>query len=369
MEGDNTEHFEHELYKHCEEKDADAVAWAFTNKSTFVKFPYKHTTLLPNEIRANVLYAGLCLSDSLHCRANWGPCSYPVAPGHEIIAEVAELGSDVKDFTVGEKVAFGTLRYSCNECKFCKLGRESLCQGKAEELYTYGKHFGGYSTTLQQPASHFFHLPSNLDIAKSAPLLCAGITVYSPMLKYLKPGMNTAVIGIGGLGHLAVQFMHQMGHKVTAITTTKSKKDSIFALGASDLIDINEEKELNANQGKFDFIINTAPTNKNFDKLFGLTAQAGFFVQVGVPDGSQQPLTIGAGTLVVKEITLVGSLVGSRPDIVSMLQLCADKNIYPINEEFAFEDFDKAFDRLENGKPIYRCTVNVHEYAKKNLKK
>ena len=365
----NTQQIEHELYKHCEEKDADAIAWAFTNKDTFVKFPYKHATLLPGEIRANVLYAGLCLSDSLHCRSSWGHCKYPVAPGHEIIGEVAELGSEVKDFKVGEKVGFGTLRFSCNECKFCKLGRESLCSSKQEPILTYGKHFGGYSTTLQQPASHFFHLPENLDFKKSAPLLCAGITVYSPMLKHLKPGMNTAVIGIGGLGHLAVQFLSKLGHKVTAVTTSKNKKDTIFALGASELIDITDEKDLTDNVGKFDFIINTAPSSSNFDKIFNLTASAGFFVQIGLPDVSKQDFTFKSGTLVSREITLVGSFLGSRGDIVSMLKLCADKNIYPVNEEFTFEDFPVALAKLEHGKPIYRCIVNVQDFAKKHFAK
>jgi len=116
------------------------------------------------------------------------------------------------------------MRYCCEKCKFCLQGREPLCSDNSQENFTYGDHFGGYSTMIQQPASHFFHIPEGLDLAKSAPLLCAGITVYSPMLKYLTPGMETAVIGIGGLGHLAVQFLSKLGHKVTAITTTTNKK-------------------------------------------------------------------------------------------------------------------------------------------------
>jgi len=202
-------------------------------------------------------------------------------------------------------------------------------------------------------------------LQKSAPLLCAGVTVYSPMKKYLKPGMKTAVIGIGGLGHIAIQFLSKLGHEVTAVTTSDDKNDLIKTLGATNILNVNKAEDLEANQFSFDFIINTAPSNKDFDQLFKLTAPAGYFVQVGLPDADTN-LLVPCQPLVGNEITLVGSLVGSRADTVEMLKLCAEKNIYPINEEFAFEDFDKALDKLENGRPKFRCTVNVQDFSKKH---
>ena len=358
------EKYEHNLYKHTQEiKDANAVAFAAVSKEKFEFFPYNHPKLEAKEIRANVLYTGLCHSDSLHARSKWGECPYPMAPGHEIIAEVSEVGSDVKDFKKGDKVGFGTMRWVCDSCKNCKNNREPLCLDKSsEEKFTYGYHFGGYSTTLQQPASHFFKLPEKLDLEKAPPLLCAGITVYSPMLKYLKPGMKTAVIGIGGLGHLACQFLSKLGHEVTAISHSPEKFEFYKQFGVNNIVNLKSEDDVKKNAGAFDFIVNTVPDNHSFTTFLSFTAKGGTFVQVGVAEVSQN-INFPTFLLVANEINLVGSLVGSREDIRNMLQLCADKDIYPVIEMFKFEDFPKALDKLENGKPIFRCVVDVAKYS------
>ena len=214
--------YDHPLYKHCEEKDADAIAWAFINSKKMVRFPFKFPALGPNEIRANILYSGLCHSDVLTVRSLWGPAPYPIAPGHEMVCEVAMVGSDVKDFKKGDLVGFGTQRDSCDKCKWCLRGEEEVCPD-VKERGTYGQYWGGYSTALQQPAKFFFHLPEKFDLKRGPPLFCAGVTTFYPMKKFLKEGMNTAVVGIGGLGHLAIQFLHKLGHKVTAFTTSKDK--------------------------------------------------------------------------------------------------------------------------------------------------
>jgi uncharacterized zinc-type alcohol dehydrogenase-like protein len=363
MEG-QPEVYDHKFYKHCDESEAESVAWAFVNNQKFVKFPYKCYEVAPNEIRANILYTGLCLSDHMHGRGKWGPVPYPVAPGHEIIGEVSVLGSEVKGFNVGDKVAFGTLRNACDTCKYCTMGRESLCVG-AEHRFTYNPYFGGYSTHIQQPANFFFKLPENFDLVRGAPLLCAGITVYSPIKKYLTPGANCAVIGIGGLGHLAVKFLSKMGHKVTAVTSSLDKKDFILSLGATDVICVNDTEQMKAHSLKYDFVICTVPGVNNFVAYFNLLAPAGTFVHVGCGEATEC-LPVSVVGLVMYERKIVGSLVGSREDINEMLKLCADKDIYPIVEEFKFEEFDKGFDRLENGKPIFRVVVNVQDWSKAN---
>jgi uncharacterized zinc-type alcohol dehydrogenase-like protein len=354
--------FDHPLYIHQDSiEKSDAVAFAFVNKEKTVFFPYKQTELLENELRANILYAGLCLSDSHTARSKWGPCNYPIAPGHEIIGEVSEVGSKVTNFKKGDKVAFGTIRACCQKCEYCTNRKEPLCQSIDEEKFTYGYHWGGYSTQLQQPADFFIPIPEGLDLKKSAPLLCAGITVYNPINQYAKPNTKVCVIGIGGLGHLAVQFLAKMGCEVTAVTNSMEKEKAIRELGAHNVILIKDKKNFTMYH---DFVINTLPVSDNFEEYLSLSKPGTVFCQVGVPDISEK-ISFCVNYLVINEIHLVGSIVGSRDDIKDMLKLCVEKNIYPYVEEFPFEEFDKALHKLEHGKPIFRCVVNVEEYSKK----
>jgi D-arabinose 1-dehydrogenase-like Zn-dependent alcohol dehydrogenase len=361
----NSERYDHKLYKHVTDiKDADAIAYAWVNKEKAVNFPYKQPDLEDHEIRANVLYAGLCHSDCLSVRSLWGDALYPIAPGHEIIGEVSEVGKNVTDFKKGDKVAFGTLRAICEKCKYCTINKESLCTDVKEEKFTYGFHWGGYSTQLQQPANFFFKVPDTLDLPKAAPLLCAGVTVYNPIKQYLKKGMKTAVIGVGGLGHLAVQFLHKMGHHVTGVSNTLDKADLIKSLGANEVIATSNVEEFSKHKGEYDFIINTLPVSHNFQDYLGLTAPFGYFVQVGLPDVSEK-VSFSINPIVINEIHIVGSCVASRADTNEMLELCAKESIYPLVEEFPFEEFDKAFEKLEKGKPKFRCVVNCGDYSKK----
>lgn len=359
------EKYDHDLYKYVNDiKEADAVAYSWVNKEKAVFFPYKSSKLEDDEIRANILYAGLCHSDCFTVRSLWRPAKYPIAPGHEIIAEVSEVGKNITKFKKGDKVGFGTIRKVCDNCDYCKNNKEPLCQNIKENKFTFGYHWGGYSTLLQQPGNFFFKLPEKLDLARSAPLFCAGITVYNPIKQYVKKGMKAAVIGVGGLGHLAVQFLAYLGcSEVVGVTNSLNKEKFIKDLGATGVI-LSEEEDFKKNAGKFNFIINTLPVSKGMDKYLSLTAPGGYFCQVGVPDVTEK-VEFCINPLVVNEIHLVGSLVGSRADIEEMLQICADNNIYPICEQFEFEDFDKAFDRLENGRPIFRCVVDCGKYSKK----
>ena len=359
------ENYDHPLYKHCSEKEADAIAWAFVNKEKMVKFPFKFPPLGPDELRANILYAGLCHSDVFTVRELWGPAQFPIAPGHEMVCEVSQVGSNVKNYKKGDLVGFGTLRTCCEKCKYCKRGQEELCIG-AKDTGTYGTHWGGYATQVQHPAEFFFHLPKGFDLQKGSPLFCAGITTFYPIKKYLKEGMNTAVIGIGGLGHVALQFLHKLGYHVTAFTTSKDKFDFIKKLGADDIVLSTDPEEMKKVVGKFDYVINTIPSISNFEQYLNSVAKGGYFVQVGAAELQNANVTFNYFPLIVNEISLVGSCVGPRPVIKEMLPICAEKNVYPMVEEFSFEDFPKAFDKLENGRPKFRCVVNVKEWAEKH---
>ena len=360
------ENYDHPLYKYCKDmKDADAVAWAFVNKEKMVKFPFKFPALGPKEIRANVLYVGLCHSDVFTVRELWGPAKFPIAPGHEMVCEVSQIGSEVKGFKKGDLVGFGTCRDCCGKCKYCQRGEDNLCRD-VEESGTYGTHWGGYSTQIQHPAEFFFPLPKGFDLKRGPPLFCAGITTFYPMKKYLKPGMKCAVIGIGGLGHVALQFLKKLGYEVSAFTTSPNKEKSIKELGADQVIISTDEKQMDAAAGKFDFIINTIPSVNQFEKYLNCVCRAGYFVQVGAAEIAKANVQFNYFPLIVNEIKYVGSCVGPKAVIKEMLPICVEKNVYPIVEEYNFEDFPKAFDKLENGKPHFRCVVNVKDWAEKN---
>ena len=183
----------------------------------------------------------------------------PIAPGHEIIAEVSQVGSEVKNFKKGDLVGFGTMRDCCGKCENCKEGKEEICTTEGEH-FTYGKYWGGYASAIQQPADFFFHLPEKFDLAKGAPLFCAGVTTYFPMQKFLKPNMKkTAVIGIGGLGHVAIKFLKKLGHEVTAFTSSPNKVQMIKDLGADHIVVSTDPKQMHAVANSFKFIINTLP--------------------------------------------------------------------------------------------------------------
>lgn len=361
MDSDKYQHF---LYQSTTEGEADAVAWVFLSKDEFVKFPYKLPEVEEDEVRAIVTYTGLCLSDSLHGRSRWGYCPYPVATGHEIIGIVSKVGSNVTSFKPGDKVAFGVQRDCCDTCKYCVRDYETLCQN-VDDKFTYGIHWGGYNTHIQQPAKFFFKVSEDLDEKRAAPLLCAGITVYQPIKQYARPGDNAAVIGIGGLGHLGLQFLHKLGFKVTAFSSTLDKVDMIKSFGADHVINYKDESEMKKHYDKYDFIINTLPIGDNFNSFLNLAAPKAVFVQVGLPDAGIN-LQVSPEALITKEISLIGSLIGSRKNISEMLDICVKHDIYPVCEEFNFDEFPKALDRLENGRPKFRCVVNVQEYSKRN---
>jgi len=347
----------HPTYKFVEESQADAIAYAFLDKNTMKKLPFKFPELEVDEIRAKVTYSGLCFTDHHYVSGESFPCKFPFCPGHEIVGVITHLGSAVKDFSIGDKVGFGTHRDYCGKCEMCQKGHDQLCQNKSIDLYTYGdKHFGGYATSIQHPAKCFFKLPEELPESKIPPLFCAGITVYNPLVKYSKAGQEVAVLGIGGLGHLAVKYAKALGYKVTAFTSSLDKEKFIKELGADRVLVTNPET-LQQEAGKYDLIINTLPSMDNFVLYVYLTKPLGVFCQVGAPGlnvAGFNPIHLLFGN-----ITLVGSNTGSTKDIKEMLEFSAKNNIVPLCEEFDFEDFPKAYDRLVNGKPIFRCVANL----------
>jgi len=350
----------HPNYKFVSEQEADATAWVFTDpKQGMTKVHIKMPELQANDVRIKVTYAGLCHSDIHTVRGDWGPCSYPIAPGHEVVGEVTHVGPDVKDFKLGDKVGFGCIRKVCGTCKACTNGAEQLCiSQEIGQKYTYGPEFwGGYASHMQQPADWFFKIPANLPESKIPPLFCAGVTLYAPIARHAKPGQEVAVLGVGGLGHMGVQYAKAWGCKVTAFTSSKGKEEFIKKLGA-DRIVVSSPETLQQEAGKYDLVLNTLPTVDDFNSYVGLTSVLGTFVQLGVP-AFEKPANFNPAVVLFGQINYTGSGVGSRKETQEMLDFSAKHNIVPLCEEFDYEKFPEAFDRLENGKPIFRCVVDA----------
>jgi len=350
----------HQTYKFVDEKDADASAWVFTNpKEGMTKVHIKLPELRPHELRIKVTFTGLCHTDIHTVREDWGKCTYPIAPGHEVVGEVTQVGSDVKDFNIGDKVGFGVRRQACGSCRACTTGLEQCCSSPdLEQRPTYGpKFWGGYASHMQQPADWFFKVPAGLPENKIPPLFCAGITTYAPIAKFAKPGQEVAVLGIGGLGHMAVQYAKAWGCKVTAFTSSKGKEEFIKGLGA-DRVVVSTPETLQQEAKKFDLILNTLPSTEDLDPYLRLTALAGTFVQMGIPAHANKP-KMNPGILVSSHINFTGSLIGTRKETYEMLEFSAKHNIIPMCEEFEYDKFPEAFERLENGKPIFRCVVDA----------
>jgi len=349
----------HPTYKFVDEKEADAFAWIFTDeKSPMKKIAFKFPEIKPNEVRAKVLYSGLCHSDLHTVKEHWGPAGYPIAPGHEIVGVVTHIGSEVKNFKVGDTVGFGCQRDCCEKCERCTNNFEQLCRDISfEQLLTYSKlYWGGYATSIQHPEKFYFNIPKELPLEKVPPIFCAGITTYAPVARYAKPGQEVAVLGIGGLGHMAVQYAKAWGCKVTAFTTSKDKEKFIKDLGADRVVIANEET-FKQEAGKFHLVLNTLPSGDNLSSLVSLTRILGTFVQLGAPP-VDKPTPIVTQILIFNHINFTGSLTGSRKEIRELLEFSAKHNIVPLCETFDYEDFPKAFDHLENGKPLFRCVVD-----------
>ena len=367
-----TADIDHMFYPRVEDpKDADAVGWVFKSKTEFVPYWFKLPELGESDVRAKVLYSGLCQSDVSTAREKWGACNFPLCPGHEVVAEVLQVGPAVTSVKAGDKVGFGPFRTACFDCAACKKGDDNLCLGvESYEKYLYGLYFGGYATHIQVPASHTFVLPPGLDLANVPPVLCAGCTVYPPMKKYItEPGASVGIIGIGGLGHLAVQYGRAMGLQVTAFTTSPEKVDEIKKLGAHEVVVVDKElKELSKHQSKFDCLVNTLPVceEASFTAYLMTLCNGGTLIQVGLPDSETQ-LKIPFGPLIMKQITVAGSAVCSVADTRDTLEFTAKHGIRVAVESFCFEDFPKALDRLENGKPHFRCVVNVEDFVNKHF--
>lgn len=355
-----------EREKVCSIEEADALGFGLSQKGEkqFDFIPFKIPELQDDEVLIKVNYTGICHTDPYWAREEWGEfVHYPCVPGHEIIGTVKKVGKNVTKFKVGDHVGYGFKANACGGCEKCKHGLDNLCQ--IPDSVTFHKHFGGWATHYVGKESHGHFIPESVPLEKAANLFCAGVTVYAPMARHLKAGMKIGVAGIGGLGHLAVQFGHHMGCYVTGITGTESKKQEILDLGADDVMLI---KDIPANQGKelLDAII-ICFSDGDFDQYIKLLKMRGIFIVVGLPP-ADRPNRIDMNNVVLNEIKIVGSVVGSDDEIQATLEFAGKYKVFPTIEYFNWDDFPKALNKLDNGRPRYRMTVKVHseKYPKFN---
>ena len=359
---------DHKIYKRVENpKDADACAWVFKNAKEFVPYYFRLPVVAPHELRVRVLYTGLCHSDVSGGRNQWAPCNYPICAGHEVVGEVQIVGDKVENFKVGDKVFVGPIRNSCFKCEHCRRGDDNLCtELQDEDKYLYGRYFGGWATHIQQPAHHIFHIPEGMDLRTCAPIICAGVTVFAPMQRHLKEkGLKVGIIGIGGLGHLALQYGRSMGFEMVAFTTSEDKRNECFKLGASHVVVVDKElKELEKWQDKVDFLINNLYVidMKTLDTYLKCIKNGGKLIQIGLPP-HKQPMEFNFNTIVLKQIGVVGTSVASIQESKDTLEFTNKNGTIVQTEDFSFVDFPKALNRIENERPHFRCVVNVKDFV------
>ncbi|MBC6493256.1 NAD(P)-dependent alcohol dehydrogenase [Microbacterium sp. 4-7] len=320
----------------------------------------------PNDILIDIAFAGICHSDIHTVRGDWGPQQYPLAPGHEIAGTVAAIGSDVTKHAVGDRVGVGCLVNSCGECRNCLRGDEQFCSNGA--IFTYGSTDrdgsvtqGGYSEQVVVTESFAVRIPDALGLDVAAPLLCAGITTYSPLRHWnVGPGTRVAVVGLGGLGHMGVQIAHALGAEVTVLSQTLSKKDDGLRLGADHYYATSDAETFRSLRGSFDVILNTVSAVVDLRAYLGLLDVGGSMVCVGAP---AEPLSVNVSSLIGGRRSLAGSNIGGIQETQEMLDFCAEHGIAAEIEIISASQINEAYERVLASDVRYRFVIDAATIA------
>lgn len=318
------------------------------------------------DVQIEILFCGVCHSDVHTARNEWQNSVYPVVPGHEIVGRVTKVGADVKAFKVGDLAGVGCLVDSCRVCPDCMDGLEQYCDG---EVFTYNSEdknfkdagkmtYGGYSSQIVVDEHYVLRISDKLNLAAVAPLLCAGITTYSP-LKHWKvgPGSKVGIVGLGGLGHMGVKLAHAMGAHVVLFTTSANKVEDAKRLGADEVVISKNPDEMQAHLKSFDFILNTVAAAHNLDVFTELLKRDGTMCLNGVPEHSHPSPSIF--NLIFKRRQIAGSLIGGIKETQEMLDFCAEHNITSDIEIIAMKDINEAYERMIKGDVKYRFVIDM----------
>jgi uncharacterized zinc-type alcohol dehydrogenase-like protein len=318
----------------------------------------------PKDVLIEIKFAGICHSDIHTARQEWGEIEYPLVPGHEIAGIVTEVGSDVTKHAVGDRVGVGCMVNSCGECKNCQRGLEQYCLkgmvGTYNGVDTYGdgqRTQGGYSTHIVVTEDFVVKIPEGVELDVAAPLLCAGITTYSPLHHWnAGPGKKVAIIGLGGLGHMAVKLAHAMGAEVTVLSRTLDKKEQGLQLGADDYYATSDEETFKTLAGSFDLIINTVSAVVDLNQFLSLLAVDGTMVNVGAP---AEPLAVNVFSLVGGRKSFAGSLIGGIAETQEMLNFCAEHGLGAEIEVIKADQIDEAWERVLSSDVRYRFVIDA----------
>lgn len=331
--------------------------------STLEPYIFERRSLRNNDIAMDVLYCGVCHSDLHMARNDWGMSVYPLVPGHEIVGRVTNVGSDVTKYKIGDTVAVGCMVDSCQECDQCDGGEEQYCREGMTPTYGGSDRVsedvtqGGYSNKLVVREEFVLSVSDSLDLSRVAPLLCAGITTYSPLRTWnVGPGSRVGVVGLGGLGHMAVKLAVGMGAEVTVMGRTDSKSEDAKTLGAHAYLVTTDEDAMASAASKFDLIIDTVPVKHDVTAYLSLLDVDGTMVLVGQIGALDEPNTF---PLVFGRRRLAGSLIGGIAETQEMLDFCAEKNILPDCEMIRMDEINEAYDRMERSDVHYRFVIDI----------
>ncbi len=328
----------------------------------FAPLTYALRELGPSDVKIDIAYCGVCHSDVHQARNEWGGSNFPMVPGHEIVGHVSAVGNQVKKFRVGDRVGVGCLVGSCGECDNCMAHEEQFC--RKGPTFTYNSPlpdgsftYGGYADGIVVDEAFTLKIPENLDLAAAAPLLCAGITTYSPLRHWnIEKGQKVGIVGLGGLGHMGLKFAHAMGASVVQFTTSLNKKDDALRLGADEVVVSTDENAMAAHAGSFNFILNTVSAPHDLNPFLNLLTRNGTMTLVGVPP---KPPTIDISNLIFRRGSLAGSLIGGLAQTQEMLDYCGKHNITSDIEIIAPSAIDQAFDRVVKSDVKYRFVIDL----------
>lgn len=327
---------------------------ALTQGAPLQPHSYQAGPLGAEEIEVTVTHCGICHSDVHLIDNDWGLSSYPLIPGHEIVGTVKALGKSAKDLKVGQRVGIGWQCGSCMQCEWCKAGEENLC---AKAQPTCVGHPGGYADRVRTDARFAFPIPKEISSADAAPLLCAGITVYTPLVDYkARRGSKLGVAGIGGLGHLAIQFGRALGCDVTVFSASKSKADQAKGYGANRFVDVTDSKSMAAVANSLDLLITTAAADLPWDALIGTLRPKGVMCLLGIPPN---PVSIGAFPMVGAHRKVVGSNTGSRKTMEKMLAFAAKHRIVPTIQRYPMARVNDAISTVRDKSVRYRAVLEA----------
>lgn len=316
-----------------------------------------------DDVKIEIDYCGVCHSDIHQVRNDWKNSKYPVVPGHEIIGRVTQVGKNVSNFKEGDLVGVGCMVDSCQECDSCKEDLEQFCENGATLTYNSkdehlgGHTFGGYAEQIVVDKEFVLKVPENIDAKAAAPLLCAGITTYSPLRHWnVKKGDKVGVIGLGGLGHMGVKFAHAIGAHVVMITTSPSKSEDAKKLGADEVLISKNEEDMKKQAGSFDFLLNTVPVGHDMNPYIALLKRDATMVLVG----AIEPLDpVHGGGLIGGRKRIAGSVIGGIKETQEMLDFCGEHNIVSDIEMIDMQNINEAFDRVVKSDVKYRFVIDM----------